>query len=50
MSETTINIIVFSGLGLLIMAGFIYLYDDIFGRNKKRSPKSNVELREKEMV
>ncbi|MEM8900455.1 MAG: hypothetical protein AAGC85_20230 [Bacteroidota bacterium] len=49
MSETTINIIVFSGLGVLILAGFIYLKDDIFGR-KKNTTKSKVELSEKEMV
>lgn len=50
MSETTINVIVFSGLGVLILAGFIYLFDDIFGRRKKNTTKSKVELSEKEMV
>jgi len=50
MSDATlVRIVVFSIFGFILLSGFIYMFDDFFGK-KKKSNKEHIDSKETESV
>ncbi len=50
MTDATVQMIVIGSIGLLLLSGFIYMFDDFFGSKKKSARKSNIDVKETEQI
>lgn len=41
MTDATVQMIVLGALGLILLAGFIYMFDDFFGTSKRTSSRKD---------